>query len=163
MNTTNNNTQKANKPANWANTSRRLITIDEAKKHYYERIQQSENKFDITEEGEVFLGMDGRGLIECLVPYVDGNAITAYYLISYNITADDLREGTQFIEACLTDADVNHALCNVEPGHALPARRMLQLMDWWYKKSDFFPITPCGLVNYVDSYLHGESAEDYTL
>ena len=76
------------------------------------------------------------------------------FLVDYLITADKLRENTQFLVACLENEDVNHSLYPDNFNNASLDKECAQdLFDWYLGKKIEMPITPCGMENYCMDYI----------
>lgn len=101
----------------------------------------------VSDDCDHWFGLKGTTPIKCVVCNEE-----EWSLIHYQICVQDLRRTTKFLAACLTDGDVNHSLAGLEDNE-LSKDDMQCLYDWYIGKTDMIPVTACGLVNYVDSYI----------
>ena len=80
-------------------------------------------------------------------------------LIDYGVTRAELCRDTRFLVACLNDGDVNHAIKDeTDPDtgkevSVLSELEIKQIFAWHLGESDCIPVTPCGLENFIASYL----------
>lgn len=91
---------------------------------------------------EHWINVDGSGLLCCLCEYTDSLEDCA--LIMYGVNINELRTA-DFLTACITDEDVNHA---IQTGAPLPPN-INEIVAFVKGETNRLPVTPCGLENYL--------------
>lgn len=108
-------------------------------------------------DGEYWDGINNSNTLKVLISNIDG-----WFLCDFGITAEQLRKDEQFFYACLNDGDVNHGLDSYRVLHddgcifvesAPSFEEFKNVLSWFKGETDFLPVTPCGLTNYIDGYL----------
>ena len=92
---------------------------------------------------EIWIGLKGT---TSLMVVMESNNL---YLYDFGVTVQELRKDPIFFNALFTDADVNHALDehnNQDPQY------IYNIFNWYNGFNLVLPCSPCGLVNFIDSY-----------
>lgn len=120
-------------------------------KMYADDIRMS---FDMDGDKEYWIGEKGTTTLKCLIWYNCSQGEGEGYFTDYGWNVKELRNSGLFMDACLNDADVNHAI-NEENGKCyLDSDSVKDLIDWKLGVTDKFPISPCGMQNFVDSIIY---------
>lgn len=68
-------------------------------------------------------------------------------------TIDELRKDETFINALMTDGDVNHALSFANGKEYPKPEAAKEILEWLSGETNEMFITACGVVNYFDAYI----------
>ena len=92
---------------------------------------------------EIWIGLKGTTTLKVIMDSDD------LYLYEYGVTVQELRKDPVFFRALFTDGDVNHALSSDD---RLTAANYNEIFKWYNGVTQILPVSPCGLVNFIDSY-----------
>ena len=99
-----------------------------------------------SEDGEYWIGENGTTPMMIALWYGDDEGMCRLIWLG-GVTAQQLRQDRDFLAAWVANEDVNHSMSCTD---GISRESLEQYFRWQTGKTDTVPVTPCGLVNYID-------------